>query len=539
MASYKETPRQKMIAMMYLVLTALLALNVSKEMLNAFLVVNESMESNNKSFSGKIENVYSEFEKQFKLSPVKVGPFYTKAEKVQRETDKIITYIDSLKNALIIASEPKITTVEQAMNTPLKEIKNKDKYSEPTRFFFGRSVSGENGESGKLKRKLDAYRTKMLQAIGESPDSERLGLITNKKYYDKDGKEQTWMQHNFYYTILAADITILNKLIGEIQSAEFDVVTHLFSDVTAEDFKFDEVDAKVISPNSYILKGQNYEAEVFVAAYDTKQTPTVYVKSGSSPITDADIESGRARKITGEKGIVNLNFDGSREGVHEYSGVIEMRSPDGEMVRYPFSSEYVVAPPSLTVAATKMNVFYIGVDNPVSISVPGIAAEKIRATITEGCTLNKDPKNGNDWIVRVPRGLRKAVISATAQVDGKRENMGSREFRVKRVPDPIAEVAGKKEGPIDRNTLLAANAIIPQMKDFEFDLNFVVNSFTMATVINGDWIPKTTRGNRFSNEMKELIRNAKRGQKFFFENIQASGPDGTTRTLNTVNLTIE
>jgi gliding motility-associated protein GldM len=538
MASYKETPRQKMIAMMYLVLTALLALNVSKEMLDAFLVVNESMEITNKNFSGKIDNVYSEFKKQYKLSPTKVKPFYNKALKVNEETNKIVAYIDSIKYALIIASEHKIKTVEQAKNTPLVKIKTKDKYTEPTRFFFQRSQDGSNGESGKLKRRIDSFRERMLGVIGEPNGSERLGLITKGPYYDADDQPQTWMQHNFYYTILAADITILNKLIGEIQSAEFDVISYLFSDVTAEDFKFDEIKAKVISNNSYILKGQKYEAEVLVAAYDTKQTPKVYIRNSNKAITDADIENKKVRLIEGKEGIVKLSFDSNKEGVHQYSGVVEMRNPEGETIRYPFSSEYVVAPPSLTVAATKMNVFYIGVENPVSISVPGIAAEKITPKITKGCTLKKVP-NGSDWIVKVPKGLKKVIISAEARVDGKTENMGNREFRVKRVPDPVAEIAGTKEGSLDKNTLLAASAIIPMMKDFEFDLNFVVNSFTMGTIINGDWIPKSTRGNRFSNEMKELIRNSKRGQKFFFENIQASGPDGTTRTLNTVNLTIK
>ena len=164
--------------------------------------------------------------------------------------------------------------------------------------------------------------------------------------------------------------------------------------------------------------------------------------------------------------------------------------------------------------------------------------KKIRPRITEGCTLNRDP-NGSDWIVQVPRGIRTAIITAQADVGGKYENMGSREFRVKRVPDPVAEVAGTKEGTMDRNTLLAANAIIPSMKDFEFDLNFIINSFTMGTIINGDWIPKSTRGNRFTGEMTELIKNSRRGQKFFFENIQATGPDGTTRTLNAISLTIK
>ena len=164
---------------------------------------------------------------------------------------------------------------------------------------------------------------------------------------------------------------------------------------------------------------------------------------GVDKITDAN--KSRAKLKTGENGMVKLSLDGSREGVKKYAGYVKMTNPNGETNEYPFNGEYVVAPPSLTVAATKMNVFYIGVENPVSISVPGIAAEKIIPEITEGCTLKHD-SNGVDWIVEVPRGLRTAIITARADVGGKKENMGSREFRVKRVPDPVAQIARLKEG---------------------------------------------------------------------------------------------
>jgi len=107
------------------------------------------------------------------------------------------------------------------------------------------------------------------------------------------------------------------------------------------------------------------------------------------------------------------------------------------------------------------------------------------------------------------------------------------------VPDPVAQIAGMTEGNISRNELLAANAIIPVMKDFEFDLNFIATGFRMGTIITGDWVPKRTGGNRLSSEMQDIIRNSRRGQKFFFENIQAEGPDGSKRSLNTVNLTID
>ncbi|MDZ7743531.1 MAG: GldM family protein [Bacteroidota bacterium] len=257
---------------------------------------------------------------------------------------------------------------------------------------------------------------------------------------------------------------------------------------------------------------------------------------GVSEWNDSYID--RAQQLTGEKGMVPLSFAANRIGSHSYAGVIKVKNPLGREISYPFNGEYIVAPPSLTVAATKMNVFYIGVDNPVSITAPGMADESIRPVITEGCELVPVEADDHNYIVRATKGITSATVSASANYQGTTMNLGSREFRVKRVPDPVAEIAGKKEGVIEKNTLLAAGAIIPAMKDFEFELYFTVRSFTLGTIINGDWIPKRAQGNRFTAEIQQIIRDANKGQKFFFENIQAEGPDGTIRTLNSVNLTI-
>jgi gliding motility-associated protein GldM len=354
-------------------------------------------------------------------------------------------------------------------------------------------------------------------------------------FYDADGDKEDWETHNFYHTILAASVTILNKIKAEIQTAEFDVVSQLYDQITLSDFKFDKIEAKVIPRTDYILKGEEYEAEVLVAAYDTKQEPDVYVLPGATEINESN--KSRAQRISGEEGTVKFSFPANREGVQRYAGVIEVKDPEGEILRFPFEHEYVVAPPSLTVAATKMNVFYIGVDNPVSISVPGIADANLRANISTG-TLERNDE-GEGWVVRVPTGDNQAIISVNAFYENELRPMGEAEFRVKKVPDPVAKIAGQVEGQIQRNTLLAAGAIIPVMEDFEFELYFTVTSFRMATVIGGDWISKRANGNRFTGEMTSMIENARRGQKFFFENITAEGPDKVPRSLSPISLEIE
>ncbi|HSG68702.1 MAG TPA: GldM family protein, partial [Bacteroidales bacterium] len=485
------------------------------------------------------------------MNPAKVGEHYDKAKLAREYSKELINYIDRLMLGMVAFSERedtayilenhyKITEVPDLLDRA-KTVKKRvlDLQSIPTKDKFDRTTTYmiTQGRANEFKEKIDEYRVKMEALIPEEYRHRiEIGLQTEEDYYDADGNKQNWQMYNFYHTILAADITILNKIIAEVQTTEFDVVSEIFSEITLTDYKFDDVTAKIIPKTSYVIQGQNYEAEVLVAAYDTKQNPAVYILQGADEITNANLSN--AQKWEGRDGMVKLEWTANREGMHKFAGIIEIKSPEGEPERYPFVHEYIVAPPSLTVAAKKMNVFYRGVDNPVSISVPGIAKEKIRPTISVG-SISPDPKDRGDWIVRMPADATKATVGASAEIDGTWMNMGAFEFRVKRVPDPVAMIAGMQEGEINKNTLLAANAIIPVMKDFEFDLNFVVTSFTMGTIINGDWIPKRNSGNQFSGEMSEIIRNAKRGQKFFFESIQVEGPDGSKRTLSPINLTIQ
>lgn len=555
MAGYKETPRQKMIAMMYLVLTALLALNVSKEILDAFLVVNESIVTTNESISSKTDEAYSKFEMQNSLNPDKVGEYYSTAMEIKVEASDLLAYLDDLKFQLVKYSERKddqevrelfykdtVINGQSQQFLMLEEVPTKDKYDRVTNYMVRRGDDAGEGEAYVLSAKMDDFRNKVLAAMKLPQDSRKIGLITNMEgvtYRDADGRKQNWEQHNFYTTILAADITILNRIIGEVKSAEYNAVNFLYSAVSETDFKFDKIEAKIIPRSTYVLQGQTYEANVLVAAIDEKLEATIKVLPGADTLTEQNMN--RATVIEGEAGTGKLEFPGNNVGFQKYAGVIEMVDPEtNQMTPYHFKGDYIVAPPALTVAPLKMNVLYIGVDNPVAISAPGIADENINPTIAHG-VLKRDP-NGQDWIVRInsmPKGVNRTNISASAMVDNENLTLGNVEFRVKRVPTPTAEIAGQSDGQMDKNRLLAAAAIIPNMRDFEFEIYYEVTGYTFATIINGDWIPKNVRGNRFTDEINGIIRNGKRKQKFFFENIQAKGPDGSIRSLNPVNLELK
>jgi gliding motility-associated protein GldM len=519
MAGYKETPRQKMIAMMYLVLTALLALNVSVEILQAFIIVNESMESTNETFAKKIDATYSKFELQYNLNKSKVGPYWEGAKKAAQLSDAMKKYINDAKYTVISRSDG--ISYEQASKIPLRLVETKDKYDQPTNYFIGNSQDGSAGKARELKDKINEYKQGMLKLIDpQSRNVIKMGLDTDGPFYDAGGAKQNWEMHNFYTTILAADVTILNKLIAEVQSVELDVISHLYSSVSAEDFKFDKVGAKVVAKSQYVFLGENYEAEIFVAAYDTKQNPQVLI-------------SGRS--ISGAEGVALYKVPATSEGPKTYEGVIRIAAPNGDMMTYPFKSDYIVAPPTLTISPTKMNVFYIGVDNPVSISAGGIADANLIPRITAGSTISR---SGKGWIVKSNQPG-KAVISVDARLEQRVKSMGNMEFRVKRVPDPKPYIANSEGGNVAKNLLIAAGAIIPRMpQDFEFDLNPIITSFTFVSMRGSDIVQIEGKGNRLSEEMKKIIGNAKRGGRIWLEDIYAKMPDGS-RKLGTISIIVQ
>ncbi len=522
MAGYKETPRQKMIAMMYLVLTALLALNVSVEILEAFIVVNEGMETTNENLNRKVTGAYSKFEQQYILNPKKVEPFFLKAKEAHQLSSDMINYLEKTKYQAIAYSEG--ITYEQAKTTPLRNLKTKDNYDKSTNFFIGDSQDGSAGKAKELRLKLEEFNNKMALFVDPKARGTIKGTVDLKgPFHDASGAHQNWEMHHFYYTILAADVTILNKLISDVRGYEFDVLNHLYSSISEEDFKFNRIEAKVIPKSTYVFLGDTYEADIFVAASDDSQNPEVVINGG---------------RVKSSAGMGHYTAAAQTEGLKTYTGFIRAKDATGAIISYPFKNEYIVAPPTLTVSPTKMNVFYIGVENPVSISAGGLSDAQLIPTITSPASISR-AKGGRGWVVHVSGGAKTVKISIAAKIDGKIKNLGGMDFRIKRVPNPTAKIGNTDGGVINKNILLAAGAIIPNMpEDFEFNLNFEILSYTFLVSRGGDITTREIRGNILPQDVKNIISGMKRGERVWFENIIARGPDGNRR-LNNISLVVQ
>src|SRR3972149_2345858 len=409
----KETPRQKMIGMMYLVLTALLALNVSKEVLDAFLIVNSGLQSTNESFKTKSEFIYNEIEKQATLNEAKAGPINKAAQEVKHWSLEMIEHVEDLKKELIVVIEKVDSTAADTLAKKLKYVKSKDNYDIPTHELLGTDVREiDKSRARELRNKLEEYRTNLLGVLKRDEikliDKDNvinqlgdLGIDTedNPEAGEDHPEEKHWEYKKFYHAPCYAVITILTQIQSEILNAEAVTLEKLYSSISASEFKFNKLEATVIPNTNYVLQGNEYRGEVFLAAFDTTKKPIIYVGDYKKTADGKYEMVGNNYKELpvdeNNRGIFS-NIERALSPKKLFRGLIKMTAPDGTDKYFEFAEEYQVAEANLVIMPTKMNVFYQAVVNPVREPVPGIKGDQIRVSIDNG---RIEPK-GNEVIVK-------------------------------------------------------------------------------------------------------------------------------------------
>ena len=550
MAGGKLSARQKMINMMYLVLTALLALNVSKEILDAFVTVNDGLETTKATFKNKMDQQYADFSASYNENKQKVGPYYESATTIEQQAKDLIAHIDKIKTIIISGTENKEEGDLFANDTliSLRYIENKDGYDAPTNLLIGADPDtpkdGENSAT-ELKQKLESYREVLKGVVSKHGGNSTLEASLDRtfnfpeKIKDASGTNNNWESMNFYHVPLAACVTILSKIQADIRNTESDVVKWLYGQVDASSLKFTNITPAIIPLTNYVTQGDSFTADVFLAAYDATNPPNIFLADDDAEVdTLSGRIKGKSYPVTiGEDGLGKLKIPAT--GVGQFSKGISIKyKPMGQdtMIFYTYAN-YEVAKPNLVVSPTKMNVFYKGVDNPVEVSVPGFSADKIKPSISSGSITKA---SGGGYVVRVTSGT-KADISVSAELpDGSTKRLGPAEFRVKSVPNPTPFFAGKSVGDdlVKKNELTAAQGVAARMLDFDFDLKFTVTQFKLTMIIGGTPIEKVSKGQYVTGEMKEMLQKAKRGQKVYIESIKAKGPDGTVRNLGSLSFKV-
>jgi len=516
MAHGKETPRQKMIGMMYLVLTALLALNVAAEVLNAFSLMDESLRKSTENTVTKNGDIYSKFEAANKENPAKTGPWKKKADEVGTKATELFNYIQELKVKIV-------QTIEGPQGDP-EHIEKKDDINIP-----GQIMITEK-RAATLKQKIDEYRDFLIGMVDDKNNEGLVnGIKSNLSTDDVAGQEKgstvKWEAAYFESMPSAGVIALMSKMQADVRTAEANMLDYLYTKIDEGSFKFNKIEAIVTSPSNYVLMGQPFKAQVFIAASDSTIAPVIKLDGGS----ELPVEGGKGI-YTGSTG---------SPGPKSFGGVIEMKNPKTqEIMKFPFKSEYTVGQASLVVSPLKMNVFYIGVDNPVDVSVPGVPPSKVNAFLSGGGSI---VRRGNNYVVRVkgPQGS-KVNVGATAELDGQKKNMGSREFRVKKVPDPVAKVGGQRGGTVAKNWLAAQTGVQAVLENFDFDLRFNIASFTVSATDKGGYVQEArSTSARFTAQQQNLLRAVQSKRKVYIEDIKASGPDGTVRDLGSLTFKIK
>jgi gliding motility-associated protein GldM len=534
-----------MINMMYLVLTALLAMNVSKEILDSFVTVNTGLENTKSTLKEKMDGTYQQFSALASENSSKYGAAYAKASQVQEAANKILAHIDTLKVKAIMKAEgwPR-DSVQLANGTivNLQKVSKKDSHDELTNMLVGgEPAKPKDGEwsATELRTMLESYRD-MIKTMGANDPKivESMDVLFNfDDRLDASGTNNNWQSINFYHVPLAAGITILSKIQADVRNAENEMVNRLMGDVESKSFKFNTLIPIVRPLSSYVTVGSSYQADIFLGAYDNQNAPTVEIAKGNATVDTIAMKiNGESEVLPIENAMAKLTIPASGAGLKTVNGIITFKPVGGEAQKYPFHTTFEVAQPNLVVSPTKMNVFYRGVDNPVSISVSGYSDKDISASMTNG----ELKKTAEGWIVRPGRESDAQVSATVTNPDGTKKSMQGMVFRVKNVPNPTPFFGGKSvdDDNIKKAELTAAQGVIAKMMNFEFDLKFEVVEYKVTMIVNGVPLEKMTKGPAVSGDMKEMFLKAKPGQKIFIEGIKARGPDGTIRNLGALSFKV-
>ncbi len=558
MSGGKQTPRQAMIGLMYLVLLAMLAMNASKSLLNAFVMLERGIDKTVGSFNQTNENYYATISKAATASTT-YAAVNIKAGEVRKLANDVVELIALHKIQLIsVGAINAIADTAGQMQDfvddhgiPLQK-DNQDFGAQ----FYTVNEGGANGVA--LVDAINKFTAKVVDVLDNDGDlsNDYLAARYTKLFdtsdqqdpHDADGPVQTFAQRMSEHLPLASVTANLSLWQSYIRNAEADVIGSIASKMDGEGMVVDKAQGLVQFQNGYVLKGDTVSGSVFLAAYNSKADPNIYI--GTPDTVKFKAGGGQIKFPPGQKGIVPIigkftklstsNGKGvfkrhaKEVGTKSLNGVVEVISAKGTYY-YPYKSSYMVAEPTATIAATAMNVFYVGVDNPVSISAPGASLDDIKVQ-GGGISFRKGKKPG-EYIARASKPNGKGVMINVVKTDGTK--LGGMKFRIKRLPDPAASILNQKEGLVSKGKLKAATFIKAEMENFDFNVKVKIAQFKMTINIGGDLKEFPAKGNKLTGSMRKMLGKVRRGNRVYFEDIKVKMPDGTTRKVPSIILKVK
>jgi gliding motility-associated protein GldM len=528
-----ETPRQKMIGMMYLFYTALLALNVSSEILTSFVKINESIQKTTSNYSEKTKSLYAKIDNSALEQPGKYTKLAKQAHELERQSNEFIQNIEDLKLLILRESQGPEATLDG-------EIKKMDDLHAATIVMVG---EGGPMMGKQLRGWLDSYRELLLGIIEDTSLTVYKNVAKNLEAKDQfDNKEAPW---SWEETLcrgmpMIGTMAMLSKLQADIRNSEADVLEFMIAELEGLDIRITALEALVSSPRSFVIRGGKYSSNVFLGARDTSMRPTIYL-TYNAPFYDSTVVNGEVQyKLRQGANYDTLPIDESGKGLHvhdcggvgdfNYGGLVHYKSNKGDMW-LPYKAVYQVGDAGFTVSASACNVFYRGLDNPVEVAVSGYPQEAVSVSISGGASISR---SGAGYIVKVPASVSAREVSITVSVrteEGVR-TLGSKTFSVLNVPPPTIVIAGAykdgasvPKGAITRTPTLTANL---ESDFFPFKgVSYSVISYEFLYSVRG--VTQTIAGTG-SNIPQTILNNLNPGSAASFTNIRVSSPSGERKT---------
>lgn len=504
-----KEPRQKMINMMYLVLTAMLALNVSAEILNAFVTVNSSITKSNDLITDKNSLTYASFAEKLKdpQTQAQAAAWAPKADEAKKLSADLFSYIEDLKKQL----ETEAGTHE---NEGKQEI-NADNLDASTR------LMDTKGKGKELYSKLGEYRKQMIDLLAKTPEEK--ALIKNEiehleksipidltvpasKSGNKYGNDVNgWTQSYFHMTPAIASLTILSKFQNDVKNTESQIVDYCHTKIGEVKLVYNKFQAIATSNTTYAMPGDPVEITAGVGAFSDAAKPKISINGQSMPIS--------------AEGTAIFKTQASGTGEHTINVAIEFNKPDGSVEHVNKVVKYTVGVPSgASVFLEKMNVMYIGVDNPITISGGSVGSEKVKVGFGGGSISRI---SGDRYVAKPSKpGMSEIIVTA----DGKNFKFP---MRLKYLPPPAGFVGNRKGGNMSSAEFKAMGGVIAKLEDVDFEAPHRVVSYRIGAVggpIN-IYAEATNEGNRWTGNAAQLISRVGPGTRVFIDNIVVIGPD--------------
>jgi gliding motility-associated protein GldM len=423
-------------------------------------------------------------------------------------SDDLKGFIEDIKKELIKRGE--------GIDPKSGDIVRRDDQDVSTHYMMG---EGNNGKAKELKAKILEARAKFLELVDPKErtlieKSLNLNAI-DPKGLSESGVTQTWEIENFEGVPLTAAVTLLTKMQADVENSEASVVDHLYKSIDSDvTIAVDQFKAVAVAPTSYLIVGQPYKAQVFLTAFDSHENPDVTVNGSRLQVKD---------------GMGDYSVSTNKQGIFTWIGTIHIKDKDGKDKEYKTEPQtYQVSAPSAVVSADKMNVLYIGVPNPVSVSAPGVQLDKVHARLSAGSISGA---NGH-YIAKVSEPG-KAIFTVSGEVDGKERVLGTTEYRIKRIPDPIAKFGGIGSGRLSAGAIKAQAGVAAVLEGFDFDAHFEVVKFTMSVnkARQLDLFTDVSNGSGLTPSMKNALQGIGPRDRVSIDDIMVKGPDGAVRKL--------